>query len=75
MTAFFVEVSMEYVKRKLLDIHPYENNPRIIDGAVDDVAESIRQCSYIIEQIRRGENRCFCRMSHLIIFHIRSRRN
>ncbi len=26
---------------------PYENNPRINDEAVDDVAESIRQCSYI----------------------------
>ena len=38
---------MEYVKRKLSEIHPYENNPRIIDDAVDDVAESIRQVSYI----------------------------
>lgn len=38
---------MEYIKRKLTEIHPYGNNPRIIDGAVDDVAESIRQCSYI----------------------------
>lgn len=38
---------MKYVKRKLADIHPYENNPRIIDDAVDDVVESIRQCSYI----------------------------
>lgn len=38
---------MEYIKRKLKEIHPYENNPRIIDSAVDDVAESIRQCSYI----------------------------
>lgn len=38
---------MEYVKRKLSEIHPYENNPRINDDAVDDVVESIRQCSYI----------------------------
>jgi ParB-like chromosome segregation protein Spo0J len=38
---------MEYVKKKLADIKPYENNPRINDDAVDDVAESIRQCSYI----------------------------
>ena len=38
---------MEYVKRRLADIRPYENNPRINDDAVDDVAESIRQCSYI----------------------------
>lgn len=41
------EKIMEYVKRKLKDIRPYENNPRIIDDAVDDVAESIRQCTYI----------------------------
>ena len=38
---------MRYVKRKLADIKPYENNPRENDGAVDDVAESIRQCSYV----------------------------
>lgn len=38
---------MEYVKRRLSEIKPYENNPRINDDAVDDVAESIRQCSYI----------------------------
>lgn len=29
------------------DIIPYKNNPRKNDGAVDAVAESIRQCSYI----------------------------
>ena len=38
---------MEYTKRKLKDIHPYENNPRINDAAVPDVVESIRQCGYI----------------------------
>lgn len=38
---------MEYIKRKLVDIHPYENNPRINDEAVDDVIESIKQCTYI----------------------------
>ena len=38
---------MKYVKKKLTEIRPYENNPRIIDDAVDDVVESIRQCSYI----------------------------
>ena len=32
------EKIMEYVKRKLKDIRPYENNPRIIDDAVDDVS-------------------------------------
>lgn len=38
---------MEYEMKKLEDIKPYENNPRIIDDAVDDVEESIKQCSYI----------------------------
>jgi ParB-like chromosome segregation protein Spo0J len=38
---------MEYVKKKLDEIKPYENNPRIIDDAVDDVVESIKQCTYI----------------------------
>lgn len=38
---------MEIVKIRLCDITPYNNNPRINDHAVDAVAESIRQCSYI----------------------------
>ena len=38
---------MEYLKKKLSEIRPYENNPRINDDAVDDVVESIKQCSYI----------------------------
>ena len=37
---------MEYQKKRLEDIRPYENNPRINDDAVEDVMESIRQCSY-----------------------------
>ena len=38
---------MKYVKKKLSQIRPYENNPRINDEAVADVMESIRQVSYI----------------------------
>ena len=38
---------MEYAKKKLSEIRPYENNPRFNDDAVDDVAESIKQCGYI----------------------------
>lgn len=38
---------MRIKKLKLSEIIPYENNPRINDGAVDAVAESIRQCTYI----------------------------
>lgn len=37
----------EIVKLKLSEIHPYERNPRkITEKAVDDCAESIRQCGY-----------------------------
>ncbi len=38
---------MKLVTLKLTDIHPYENNPRKNDDAVNAVAESIRQCTYI----------------------------
>lgn len=38
---------MELVEISIKDIHPYENNPRKNDGAVDAVAESIKQCSYV----------------------------
>lgn len=38
---------MEYIKKKLHEITPYENNPRINDEAVDGVIESINQCGYI----------------------------
>ena len=36
----------EFVTLKLSDIHPYQNNPRINDRAVNDVMESIKQCGY-----------------------------
>ena len=38
---------MKLEKLKLSEITPYENNPRKNDMAVNAVAESIRQCSYI----------------------------
>lgn len=38
---------MQLEERKLMDIFPYENNPRKNDEAVDAVAESIKQCGYI----------------------------
>ncbi len=37
-------VKKEFVKMKLGDLIPYENNPRKNEDAVPDVAESIRQC-------------------------------
>lgn len=38
---------MELTVTKLKDIKPYDRNPRRNDNAVDAVAESIKQCSYI----------------------------
>ena len=38
---------MKLMRLKLDQIHPYENNPRKNDEAVNAVAESIRQCSYV----------------------------
>ena len=38
---------MKYVERKLADLRVYENNPRIIDEAIADVGESIKQVGYI----------------------------
>jgi ParB-like chromosome segregation protein Spo0J len=38
---------MKLQKLKLAEIEPYKNNPRKNDDAVNAVAESIRQCSYI----------------------------
>ena len=38
---------MRFETIRLTDIHPYGNNPRRNDDAVNAVAESIRQCTYI----------------------------
>lgn len=38
---------MKLVTLKVKDLIPYENNPRKNDDAVNAVAESIRQCTYI----------------------------
>ena len=47
---------MKLQKLKLADIKPYENNPRKNDDAVNAVAESIRQCSYITPIIVDEDN-------------------
>ena len=38
---------MKLQRLKLTEIKPYENNPRKNDAAVNAVAESIRQCTYV----------------------------
>lgn len=37
---------MDIIKLKITEIKPYDKNPRKNDGAVDAVAESIKQCGY-----------------------------
>src|SRR5436305_12974577 len=37
---------MQIELRKLSEIHPYENNPRLNDAAVDAVAASIREFGF-----------------------------
>lgn len=38
---------MDIKRLPISEIYPYPNNPRKNDGAVDAVAESIRQCGYV----------------------------
>ena len=38
---------MDVRKVSVTDVIPYENNPRNNDGALDMVAESIKQCGYL----------------------------
>ena len=37
---------MDVIERKLTEIYPYEHNPRKNDGAVDYVANSIREFGF-----------------------------
>lgn len=39
------KIAKEFLVLKLDEIHPYENNPRINDEAVQHVKQSIQQCS------------------------------
>lgn len=40
-------ITKEFKRLKLTDIHPYKNNPRRNDEAVEDVIASIQQCENI----------------------------
>ena len=39
---------MNIIQLPLGEVHPYKNNPRKNDGAVDAVAESIRQYGFLV---------------------------
>lgn len=45
---------MEIVMKRLQDLHPYENNPRMNDNAVDAVAESIKQYGFKVPIVVDG---------------------
>lgn len=42
-----MKIHKEQIMLDISEIKEYENNPRINNAAVDDVAESIKQCGYI----------------------------
>ena len=46
---------MKLERLKLSEVTPYVNNPRKNDDAVNAVAESIRQCSYILNRRHESE--------------------
>ncbi len=50
------DITRVLVTRPIADIKPYPDNPRRNDGAVADVAESIRQCGYCAPIIVDEEN-------------------
>ena len=49
-------MTKEYVRMNIKDIQPYINNARKNDGAVEAVAESIRQCGYVAPIIVDEDN-------------------
>ena len=63
---------MNIIQLPLGEVHPYKNNPRKNDGAVDAVAESIRQYGFLVPLVisadvykRQPENLVkICRSCH-----------
>ena len=45
---------MNIIQLPLGEVHPYKNNPRKNDGAVDAVAESIRQYGFLAKHPTTG---------------------
>lgn len=50
------QMNKEYIKLNIGDIQPYANNPRLNDGAVAAVKESIKQCGYVAPIIIDEDN-------------------
>lgn len=51
---------MNIVEMNLKDIHPYKNNPRINNGAVDYVAESIKEFGFKVPIVIDRNNEIVC---------------
>lgn len=51
---------MTIVNKKLDELHPYANNPRINDGAVDAVAKSIEQYGFKVPMVITTDGEIVC---------------
>ena len=51
---------MTIVNKKLDELHPYANNPRINDGAVDAVAKSIEQYGFKVPMVITADGEIVC---------------
>ena len=51
---------MQIVEKKISDIHPYENNPRKNDGAVDALVESIKEFGFKAPLVIDGNGEIVC---------------
>ena len=51
---------MKIIEKKLSEIHPYENNPRINDGAVQFVANSIHEFGFKVPIVIDTEGTIVC---------------
>ena len=50
---------MQIVEKKLSELIPYENNPRMNEDAVDGVAESIKNYGFKVPLVIDRDGRCY----------------
>lgn len=62
--------SLDIVYVSMDEITPYENNPRMNDGAVESVAKSISEFGFKVPIVlganRAGQRLCHCLWTHQI---------
>ncbi len=61
---------MEIIKLKITDVKPYDKNPRKNDGAVDAVAESIKQCGYCAPIVIDEDNVQSAKIAHYFFIYV-----